>query len=518
MNSFHSTWVYGGGGVIDGPCCSAEDNCYLLRAGGGTPTSVLDVTAGNGHFHYKESPKGAGHHQEEGAWRSTEDCGYDFRHEEGEDLLPVTFQEEEEEELFHLELGDEESGSGNGNGGVDDEGNNDIPQLTTMKMKLNSATTFIPPVSTSAAVMPLPSPPPPPFLPSNDIQMSSPPLKKTESPVPKTGFSVASNYRHQGASVQVKTPGDSPPSKKVVLHTKSAFKQDKVEAGRKTSTSKAVDSIAFQPEAPYEYALDVYMWKLDLEKRQKRAAAAMTRAAGGAPVDVLHIQTDISHGMRRTLLQWLVAVNRQFDFTLETYCLTVNIMDRFLAKQPINRDCLQLLGLTSFFIAAKQEEVEPPEVSELVSLCARSYESQQFRLMEFIILNLLNFELTVPTVAFFMGHLIEFKDLERRPIWPMEITRDLIERVMCEQRFAQSLPSILAARIYQFLHRNFVMTSLVAQMQQQQQEQPSSCGTNAPILFQAVVQQQQLPQLEQPDVVNNFYRMLYLDLARHDDL
>ena len=81
--------------------------------------------------------------------------------------------------------------------------------------------------------------------------------------------------------------------------------------------------------------------------------------------------------MRRTLLEWLVSVNRQFNYTLDTWCLTVDVMDRFLAKQPIHRDCLQLVGLVAFFIAAKMEETNPPEISELVSLCANSYEPKQ---------------------------------------------------------------------------------------------------------------------------------------------
>jgi len=280
----------------------------------------------------------------------------------------------------------------------------------------------------------------------------------------------------------------------------------------------------FQPEAPYEYALDVYVWKLTLEKRRRLST-------GNGSLDVLQVQTDVTHAMRTTVLQWLVAVNQQFGFTLETWCLTVDIMDRFLAKQPINRDCLQLVGLTSFFIAAKQEEVEPPEISELVSLCARSYEAQQFRLMEYIILMHLKFELTVPTVAFFMGHLIEFGDAERRAIWPRDITRDVIEKVMCEERFSRSQPSALAAKIYDFLHRNFVMTSIVAQMQkqmlqmqqQQQLEKQHQVATAAEALqFKPHQQRHHQPPPPVPDinqnVVNNFYRMLYLDLDQQDDL
>jgi hypothetical protein len=91
--------------------------------------------------------------------------------------------------------------------------------------------------------------------------------------------------------------------------------------------------------------------------------------------------------MRKTLYLWLVAVVRQFNFTLETWCITVrcdtlpggrgrvlhfyfsrlcSLVDRFLALRPIRQDCLQLAGLSAFFVAAKAEEVEPPEIRELV--------------------------------------------------------------------------------------------------------------------------------------------------------
>jgi hypothetical protein len=42
------------------------------------------------------------------------------------------------------------------------------------------------------------------------------------------------------------------------------------------------------------------------------------------------------------------------------------LIDRFLSIQPLKRDCLQLVGLTAFFVAAKLEEVEPPQISELI--------------------------------------------------------------------------------------------------------------------------------------------------------
>ena len=61
--------------------------------------------------------------------------------------------------------------------------------------------------------------------------------------------------------------------------------------------------------------------------------------------------------MRFTLLEWLVTVARTLDFSLETWCLAVNYLDRFLCHQQIGKDCLQLVGLTAVWIAAKQGQM-----------------------------------------------------------------------------------------------------------------------------------------------------------------
>merc|ERR1719412_3503546 len=227
------------------------------------------------------------------------------------------------------------------------------------------------------------------------------------------------------------------------------------------SSANSTSEHSYVPENSSEYAIDVYLWKCSIEERFQ-------------PKDILKLQTDgcITAEMRHTLLNWLVAVNGQFQFTLETWCLAVNLLDRFLSMQPLNKDCLQLVGLTAFFIAAKQEEVEPPEISELVSLCARSYEHKQFQWMEIIILTHLNFRLVVPTLNFFVFHLIEIEmgfktekftehsenlNGETKKVWPMELTRKLIEKVLCEERLARIPYSMLAHALFDFLSKHFIL-------------------------------------------------------------
>jgi len=216
----------------------------------------------------------------------------------------------------------------------------------------------------------------------------------------------------------------------------------------------------YKPENSSEYAIDVYLWKCSIEERFQAK-------------DIFKFQHDVTPEMRHVLLNWLVSVYRQFQFALETWCLMVNIFDRFLSIRPLNKDCLQLVGLTAFFIAAKQEEVEPPEISELVSLCAKSYEARQFLLMEVIILTHLNFQLMAPTLNFFVFHLVELEtehksesehqmqdsdcSIEKEKEWPMELTRKLIERTLCEERLARIPYSLLAHALFDFLVKHFNM-------------------------------------------------------------
>jgi hypothetical protein len=57
--------------------------------------------------------------------------------------------------------------------------------------------------------------------------------------------------------------------------------------------------------------------------------------------------------------------NEKHTYRHETLFLTVNILDRFLAVQKVARQRLQLVGVTSLMIAAKYEEIYPPEVRTL---------------------------------------------------------------------------------------------------------------------------------------------------------
>lgn len=128
-------------------------------------------------------------------------------------------------------------------------------------------------------------------------------------------------------------------------------------------------------------------------------------------------QPDINDSMRTILVDWLVEVSEEYRLNGETLYLAVNYIDRFLSFMSVVRAKLQLVGATAILLAAKFEEIYPPEVSEFVYICdgkidftiflpaklsqnmytfhfiSDTYTKQQILRMEKLILKVLSFDL-----------------------------------------------------------------------------------------------------------------------------
>jgi len=184
-----------------------------------------------------------------------------------------------------------------------------------------------------------------------------------------------------------------------------------------------------------EYAVDLFAWKKSLEKAYQ-------------PSSWMMVQAEVTACMRIALLEWMVDVSRSLEFSLETWCLGVNYLDRFLCEQPISKDCLQLAGLSALWLGAKQGELTPPCIFELVALCSDSYTATNFKHMELIMLVKLKFNLAAPTVAFFMNNLVV---IEGESDWSWDLSRHLVEMVLQNQEFAQMRPSKVAYAVFSVL-------------------------------------------------------------------
>ncbi|XP_075325081.1 LOW QUALITY PROTEIN: cyclin-O [Odontesthes bonariensis] len=122
------------------------------------------------------------------------------------------------------------------------------------------------------------------------------------------------------------------------------------------------------------------------------------------PCKSLAHQPQLTAGARCKLISWLIPVHKHFRLSFECCCLTVTILDRFLASTPIAADCFQLLGVTALLLASKQVEVCSPPVSHLLSMCCDAFTKEQLCNLECLILLRLNFRLAAPTLAFFLDY------------------------------------------------------------------------------------------------------------------
>jgi hypothetical protein len=105
------------------------------------------------------------------------------------------------------------------------------------------------------------------------------------------------------------------------------------------------------------------------------------------------LQKDINEKMRAILIDWLVDVHAKFKMNHQTLFLATNLIDRYLEQIAVPRTQLQLVGISSLFIASKYEEIYPPDLKDFVKCCDNTYTADQILEVESHIISILNFNL-----------------------------------------------------------------------------------------------------------------------------
>ncbi|KAH7463543.1 Cyclin-A1-1 [Phytophthora ramorum] len=114
------------------------------------------------------------------------------------------------------------------------------------------------------------------------------------------------------------------------------------------------------------------------------------------------VQVDINEKMRTILVDWLVEVGEEYELDSQTFHKAVNLVDRCLKEIKINRKQFQLLGCACMMIAAKFEEVHPPNVEEFVYISDQTYTAEEMLDMETQVLNALEYRVASTTCYGFM--------------------------------------------------------------------------------------------------------------------
>eukprot|EP00958_Prasinococcus_capsulatus_P012427 scaffold1237_cov403-Prasinococcus_capsulatus_cf.AAC.20 len=176
------------------------------------------------------------------------------------------------------------------------------------------------------------------------------------------------------------------------------------------------------PQFCTQYVNDIYAFLRSTEKKRSHG--------------YMESQTDINHTMRGTrslfgrvghavadvgyatytgiLVDWLVEVAEEYRLAADTLYFCVNYIDRVLAKMPVQRNKLQLVGVTCMLIAAKYEEIYAPQVDEFVYITDNTYSREEVLEMERKILELLDFTLTGATTKTFVRRFLRAAESDNR--------------------------------------------------------------------------------------------------------
>ncbi|XP_057959362.1 cyclin-A2-1-like [Malania oleifera] len=197
-----------------------------------------------------------------------------------------------------------------------------------------------------------------------------------------------------------------------------------------------IDSNQKDPQMCSLYATDIYN-NLRVAELNLRPSANFMETP----------QQDITQSMRGILVDWLVEVSEEYKLVPDTLHLTVNLIDRYLSQNHIEKQRLQLLGVTCMLIASKYEEICAPRVEEFCFITDNTYTREEVLKMESQVLNFLHFKLSVPTTKTFLRRFLQAAQVSSKvPCLELELLANyLAELTLVEYSFLEFLPSLIAA-------------------------------------------------------------------------
>ena len=156
-------------------------------------------------------------------------------------------------------------------------------------------------------------------------------------------------------------------------------------------------------------------------------------------------QQEINSRMRAIIVNWIIEVHDRFKLLPDTLFLSVIIFDRYMSIiNNIDKNRLQLIGVTSLLIACKYEEIFSPEVRDFICILDRAYEREDLMEEENNILKILKFEVTYPSALRYYEILrIQFGIEEKY----FKYGNFLLELCLLDCKFSKYLQAVIATTV-----------------------------------------------------------------------
>lgn len=147
--------------------------------------------------------------------------------------------------------------------------------------------------------------------------------------------------------------------------------------------------------------------------------------------------------MRAVLMNWIIEAHKDFAYLSETLHLTVSLIDRYLqSDRTVDRNNLQLVGVTALWVAAKYEELYVSNLKDFVYLTDNAFTESDVISMELKILTGVNWGLGRPLSVHFLRRYSKVAK-----VLPKEyvLGKYLIEMALLQYELCHIKPSLLAA-------------------------------------------------------------------------
>ncbi|KAI4321057.1 hypothetical protein MLD38_034478 [Melastoma candidum] len=233
------------------------------------------------------------------------------------------------------------------------------------------------------------------------------------------------------------------PSSRVVLPAADAGSEEEsglVPVSAAGDPDIDVEPVGNDPQMCSAYVTDIYDYlrKMEVDPGKRPSHDYIEK-----------IQKDVTANMRGILVDWLVEVAEEYKLLSDTLYLSISYIDKYLSSNVINRQKLQLLGVSAMLIASKYEEISPPHVEEFCYITDNTYTRLEVVKMEADILKSLKFEMGNPTVKTFLRR---FNRIAQEGYKTMNLQLEflgyyLAELSLLDYSCIKFLPSLVAASV-----------------------------------------------------------------------
>lgn len=189
-------------------------------------------------------------------------------------------------------------------------------------------------------------------------------------------------------------------------------------------------------------------WNM-LVVRERSAAYEIETIKQGQSSDIIFPYCPASLIEREDICEWCYQVIDQCDIDRSIVSIAMSYFDRYLScLESINETLVQLVGMTSLFLAVKIHSTRKISVSCISSLSQGYFQDSQILKMERCIILSLRWRLNPPTSVMYLvvaGPLIDdYVDREDISTKLKELSRYLLELSVCDGYFANKKPSSIA--------------------------------------------------------------------------